>query len=123
MKRTVTIKLDTPLVTHDGPLKHIVLREPSYSEYLELGDPFTVAGSRDGQAFMVENQEAIRGYIKLCLVEPKDPALLEQATALVARDVKEGVLSFFRPADPAGEVSATLATNSSSVDSGSGPVK
>jgi hypothetical protein len=67
---------------------------------------------------MVESPEAIANYVHVCLVEPKDPAILEQGNARLARDVKEAILGFFRPDDPANEASATSQTNSPSETSG-----
>lgn len=120
MRKTVTIDLDEALISHTGPIKKIVIREPSYSEYLEIGDPYTVAGTKSGgQVFMVENAEVIKAYIALCMVEPKDPALLEQASARVGRDVKQAVLGFFQPAVETSAASATSETNSPSAASAS----
>lgn len=118
MGETAIITLKKPLKAPDGPVHRIVLREPTFNEYLTIGDPYTVAGSRDGTPFMVENAEAIGQYIRLCLVEPKDPATLEQGNARLAREVKDKLLGFFRPDDPENEVSATSQTNSPSAASG-----
>jgi hypothetical protein len=118
MAETVTIKLRKPLRSPEGDVTRIVLREPRYSDYLTYGDPYTIAGTRDGANFMVESPEAIANYVHVCLVEPKDPAILEQGNARLARDVKEAILGFFRPDDPANEASATSQTNSPSETSG-----
>jgi len=123
VRETVTIKLAKPLVTHNGPLSRIVLREPTFDEFLSFGDPYTVAGSAEGAPFIIENVEVIKQYLTVCLVEPKDPALLSQAGARVAREVKQALLGFFQPAGEAGEDSATSETNSSSAGSESAPSK
>jgi len=127
MLERITIKLAKPLVGHDGPIKQIVLREPTFDEYLQYGDPYVVAGASDGTPFGVENMDVIRKYISVCLVEPKDDALLSQASARVARQVKEKILSFFPP-DGASEPNsnaedATSQTNLSSEAAGSAPAK
>jgi hypothetical protein len=110
MRKTITIKLTEPLKGHSGPIDKIVLREPSFSEYLEHGDPYTLAGS-GGSVFMVESPEVIRKYIDLCIVEPNDAALLEQAGARVARDMKrEFLASFFEDAGGASAASEKSAT-------------
>jgi hypothetical protein len=119
MRRTISIPLDAPLTTHDGPLKQIVLREPTFDEYLELGDPYTVAAGASGVPFAVENVDVIKKYIAFCLVEPKNPALLSQAGANVARALKETLLSFFQHGGAAAEASATSPTTSPSVDTAS----
>lgn len=118
MAETKTIKLKTPLKAPGGPVHEIVMREPTFDEYLTYGDPYTVAGSRDGTPFMVENAEVIGQYIRLCLVEPKDPATLAQGNARLARKVKDAVLGFFRPDDQEDEASVTSQTNSPSEASG-----
>lgn len=120
MRRTVTINLATPLVTHDGALKRIVLREPTFDEYLEFGDPYTVAAGAGGTPFAVENVEVIKQYLSICLVEPKDVALLSQAGASVAREVKDKLLGFFQPAGEAAAASGTSPTSSPSADTASG---
>ena len=96
----------------------VIVREPTFDEYLIHGDPYTVAQAQGGTPFAVENEDNIRAYINLCLVEPKDPQILKQGNALLARQVKNAILSFFRPDEPAGEVSATSPTNSPSEASG-----
>jgi hypothetical protein len=108
MSETKTIPLKKPLISPEGPVKQIVLREPTFTEYLVHGDPYTIAASAGtGTPFMVENPEVIATYIRVCLVEPKDPAILEQGKARLAREVKEAVLAFFRPDVETGEGSAT----------------
>lgn len=123
MRRTVTIPLppDEEIKTHNGMLKAIVLREPTYGMFMEFGDPYTIAGGNGGAAFAVENIEAIQNYIAACLVEPKDSALLQQASVRIGREVKNAMLGFFQPAEPEGEGPETSPTNSPSADSASTP--
>ena len=118
MSETKTITLKTPLQSPEGPVNRIVLREPSFNEYLVHGDPYMIAASAGGNPFMVENPDVIATYIKVCLVEPKDPAILHQAKAGAAREVKNALLGFFRPDDATDEASATSGTNSPSADGG-----
>lgn len=114
MRETITIPLAKPLVTQAGPLKAIVIREPTFDEYLTVGDPYLVAESPGGTRFLHENTENIRAYIALCMVEPKDPALLAQAGAGVAKQVKEALMGFFQPAASTVEAPATSRTTSRS---------
>jgi hypothetical protein len=103
MSETAIIELKKPLQSPEGPVTRIVLREPTFDEYLVHGDPYTIAASSGGNPFMVENADVIAAYIKVCLVEPKDPAILAQGKARLAKEVKEKLLGFFRPdADEAG---------------------
>lgn len=119
MRERATIKLDKPLVTHEGPLSEIILQEPTFEEYMIYGDPWTIAEGKEGTPFAVENMDVIQQYLALCLVQPADPALLQQASARVARRVKDKLLSFFRPDAAAGEASETSPTTSPSEASGS----
>ncbi|WP_027523345.1 hypothetical protein [Bradyrhizobium sp. Ec3.3] len=107
MSEAKTINLKKPLQSPEGEVKRIVLREPTFDEYLVHGDPYTIAASAGGSPFMVENAEVIATYIKVCLVEPKDPAILSQGKAKLGKEVKEAVLAFFRPDAETGEASAT----------------
>lgn len=107
MGETLTIKLKKPLISPEGEVRQVVLREPTFDEYLVHGDPYTIARSVTGIPFMVENAEAIAAYIKVCLVEPKDPAILHQGKAKLAKEIKDHVLSFFHPDVPTDEDSAT----------------
>lgn len=112
MRRTEIIPLKKPLkAPNDQLVRQIVIREPTYDEYLEYGDPYTVAEALGGTPFAVENAEVIRQYIKLCLVEPADPQILTQGNAALGRKVKQTILSFFRPDEAEGEGSETLPTN------------
>lgn len=120
MQEQVIIPLDKPLTGHDGPIKRIVLREPTFDEYLAVGDPYSVASSGEGSAFAVENMDAIRRYIGLCLVEPANPDLLKQGNAKLARALKEKILGFFQ-VDAVTEASGTSPTSSSSGASTSKP--
>lgn len=113
-RETVSIPLEKPLVTQAGPLKAIILREPTFDEYLTIGDPYLVAESPGGTRFLHENIENIKAYIALCLVEPKDPALLVQSGAFVAKQLKEALMVFFQPAASTAAAPATSPTNSRS---------
>lgn len=121
MQETKVVKLKKPLATHAGPIKQIVIREPTFDEYMVFGDPYTVAGGSDGTPFAVENIEVIKQYLGICLVEPKDPALLAQAGASVARKVKNTLLSFFPDAEGEDAASETAPTTSSSAATDANP--
>lgn len=115
MSSTVTIPLKKPLRGPNGLLVHnVVLREPTFDEVIAREDPYTVAVSPGGVPFVVENNEVIRAFVDICLVEPKDPALLQQGGMHLARKVRQAVLGFFRPDEGEGEDSATSPTNSPS---------
>jgi hypothetical protein len=119
MRETIVIPLSKPLRAHGGEsITRIVLREPTFDEYNSIGDPWMIAASKDGAPFVVENVEVIKQYINRCVVEPKDTLLLNQASARVAKQVKEKLLTFFQPDASTEQVSETLPTNSPSDASG-----
>ncbi|CUT12541.1 hypothetical protein BF49_3621 [Bradyrhizobium sp.] len=103
MGETITIPVTKPLISPEGEVKQVVLREPTFDEFLSYGDPYTVARSIGGVPFAAENPEVIAQYMKLCLVEPKDPQILRQGKARLAKEMKEALLSFFHPDAPAKE--------------------
>jgi hypothetical protein len=112
MAKTVTIPLDTPLTGHGSErVTRVVVREPTFSEYLDNGDPYLVAlAPQSGIPFQIEDKQAIAAYARLLIVEPKDPLLLEQGGIALAAKVKEAVRSFFLPAGEAGTGSRTSPT-------------
>lgn len=114
MRKQEVIPLRTPLRTPEGEVRQVVLREPTFDEYFTIGDPYNIAYTQTGTGFAVENAENIRRYIDVCLVEPKDPAILVQGNAQLAREVKRVMLGFFQPADEADSDSETSETGSPS---------
>jgi hypothetical protein len=113
MAKTVTIKLDAPLTGHNGErCMQVIVREPTFNEYLDNGDPYLVAlAPQSGIPFQIEDKQAIAAYARLLIVEPKDPLLLEQGGMALAGKVKEAIRSFFLPAGGAGADSRTSPTN------------
>lgn len=114
MTDLVRIPVPGGLVTHKGVLHEVVLKAPSYDDFLDLGEIETYGRSPDGTVFMVENGETLRSYIAKCLVEPKDPLALNQGGVKLARAVKGAVLGFFRDDVLEAEPSPTSPTTSSS---------
>lgn len=118
MGETVTIKLKQPLEAPDGFVHEVVLREPTFDEYLVHGDPFTVARSAGGTPFVVESPDVIKAYINLCLVAPKDPQILRQGKARLAKQMKEALMGFFHPDSQEDAAPETSPTSSPSAVSG-----
>jgi len=114
--RTVTIPLDKPLTGHGGEVfRRVVVREPTFNEYLEYGDPFMVAQApQSGIPFLLEDKPAIAAYVRLLVTEPDDPLLLEQGGMRLAQKVREAVLSFFQAGAGADGASGTSPRSSSS---------
>lgn len=113
MPKTVTIVLDEPLTAHEGKkITQVILREPTMDEYFLHGDPWTVALSEKGMPFSIENGEVISQYARLCLVEPKDPGLINQGGITLAKKIKAVILGFCRPGGADDAASETSPTNS-----------
>jgi hypothetical protein len=113
MAKTVTIVCDTPLEAHEGKkITQIVMREPTMEQFFQHGDPWTIALSEKGVPFSIENGETISAYAKICIIEPKDHALLNQGGIALAKKIKGVILDFFRSGAPASEGSANMPTNS-----------
>jgi hypothetical protein len=111
--RTKIIKLDKPIVGH-GVVTKVVLREPTYAEYMEIGDPFLVGVSPGSQIpFIIEDQAVITKYCEVLLVEP-DALIIQDGGMELAKKVRQAVKSFFRDGDEAGEASGTSPTSSPS---------
>lgn len=115
MAKQVTIPIvGEPLLTSEGVITEVILREPTFDDYLDLGDIVTVARMPDGALFPIENSETLRLYIQKCLVQPKSALQLGAGGARLARAVKGAVLSFFQDDPSAGAPSTTSPTTSSS---------
>lgn len=114
--KTITIPVDPPLTGHNGPIKQVVIREPRFSEYRELGDPFIIASSTDGNPYVVEKSEVLQQYEELLITEP-GTELLTQGSWRLARDIRQAVLGLFLRGAEAGGASETLPTTSPSAAS------
>ena len=114
LSRTTRPELSTVTRILTRTCPRIVLREPTFDEYLAVGDPYSIAFTALGTPFEVESPEVVRRYIEMCLVEPQDPAILKQAGAFVAREVKNKLLGFFQPDVEMESDSANLETISPS---------
>lgn len=121
MPKTVTIKLADlkvdPLTGHHGLIQEIVLREPTFDEYVELGEPRQFYFMADGQtAVPIDDPATVGEYMRRCLVSPTDPSLLAQGGLKLARAMKAKVIGFFRFGDEEDEASTSSPTTSSSTD-------
>ncbi len=116
MDDQIIVELSRPIRIPGGSVSRLEFRQPNFNDYMELGEPYVVADTPDGNRFAVEDFPTIKRYIERCLVEPKDPALLRQVRALEAREIKIKFMSFFREREPEAEVSETSPTSSPSPD-------
>lgn len=117
MSKTARIPLPEPIPGHDGPITEIVLRQPTYDDYIACGgEPYSIGESEGGALFTIEKPEVIWAYVEACMVSP-DPLLLKQqgpGTWRVAREVRKAVLGFFQAPVAASAPSATSPTTSPS---------
>jgi hypothetical protein len=117
--KTVTIPLASPIPWHNKTVSEVVLREPRYEDFMELGDPYTVAFTREGGLpFVVENADVTRQYVERCMVEPASTLILGHVDLKTARKIKKAMLDFFLPDAEENEGSTTSQTSSSSAASG-----
>jgi hypothetical protein len=101
----VTVNLLEPI---EGPgpnkdqvtvqISQIVLREPRFKDVMTLGEPAVYARSEAGMIYQAEKDDVIAAYIERLLVEPKDPALLNQVGLADTLQLKEAVFGFFQTA-------------------------
>jgi hypothetical protein len=93
----ITINLDKPLVGHKGPIDKVVIRPPTFNEYMEHGDPFIWVPLENGTAFASETPEVVSAYAKILVVEPQEKLLLEQGGFPLAKKIRQAIGSFFLP--------------------------
>jgi hypothetical protein len=98
MAKTVTVELVDPIVTHQGDVMSLMLKEPTAGDYFALGDPYQIAKSADGTLFTVEKDEVILAYAERGVQAPVDAVMLAGTSLANAIRIREGVLGFFAAA-------------------------
>lgn len=111
-KRT-TIKLEQPLLMGGTVIHEVVLRDPTYAEYMSLGDPWTYRFTEEGRAVPLDHEPTMALYVQRCLVEPKSHLMIEHCTVRDAMAIKGWLLSFFAVVAPAKGGSTTPSQTSS----------
>lgn len=90
------VTLSRPLVSHSGEVRAIVLREPTYADFMTLGDP-TAHVLAAGSAVPQDDMTVIRAYVERCA--DVDVPTLERIHSLAdAIALAEAVKGFFRAA-------------------------
>ena len=110
----IRIAVPAGIIAPGGPFFEVVLKHPSLDDYFDLGEIVTWGKAPDGTVFTVQNGEVLRAYLSRCLVQPKDPLLLNQGGFTLARQLRNAILDFFRDGDSATAPSPTSPTTSSS---------
>jgi len=110
-----TIQLEKPIVTHEGPVANVTLREPQFAEIMKFGEPFSRGYATDGTVvYSAENTDAIKGYIEALVQQPVDGLLLRQCGIVDSLRLKDAVIDFFTKARS--KLSPEAATRSKTSD-------
>ena len=91
------VPLSEPIDAHGKQITEAVVREPTYADLMQFGEPSVVARNPDGTIYAVENDAAIRQYLDRCVVEP-DPSLLRAVPLRDAIAIKAALIGFFTDA-------------------------
>ncbi len=66
MADTVTIPLKKPIQGPNGvTIPNVVIREPTFNDVIELGDPYVLALTQEHGLLRTENQPAVKAYLQL----------------------------------------------------------
>ncbi len=97
-KRTVTVKLESPVEWFGKFLSEVVLREPTAGEFIDLGEPQIWARSADGGIFAIEQGGAIKQYLDKCLKVENGSDIFLLLSLKDGKAIKGALLSFFSDA-------------------------
>lgn len=93
-----TIPLSRQYEAHNETFAEVVIREPRFADLLALGEPYEMQRSPAGGQIVIENTEAVAGYVRRCVLKPSFDRLGELGIA-DSRAVRDGVLGFFTSGD------------------------
>jgi hypothetical protein len=88
-----TIELTEPLKDHRGIIKKIVLREPQYSDFNDLGMPAQWVSLANGAGFLQETPAVLGQWIER--LADVDPNCLPQLCLTDTLGLRSAVLGFF----------------------------
>lgn len=103
------VKLSRRYEAHGKVFESVTVREPRWSDMLELGEPYEVQRA-GGSNVIIENTATVAAYIKRCIVEPGSECCGELGVK-DTRAVRDAVLDFFRPGEPPADPSATTSAS------------
>ena len=112
--------LTRPIVGHET-VREIELREPTWNEYSEIGDPFVWTPRDPKTVVAMPVMERVKDYAERLVMmngRPGDPLVLAQLCLADSRAVKDAVLGFFLPPAEEPDASPTSSTTSSSNSDG-----
>ena len=99
MPKTVTIEVEEGITGHRGVSHKIVLREPTYDDFMDLGDAVSPVPAGNGLVYMMPNHDKIRAYAERLMIEPTDQLSILNLPMKYAREVTDAVANFFRLSD------------------------
>lgn len=85
---------ETPTVQ----ITQIILRAPKFPDVMLLGEPRAFGRSEGGVMFTSEKEDVVDAYIRRLVIEPKDPALLNQCGLADTVQLKDAIFDFFEAA-------------------------
>lgn len=110
MSERVVIPLDPPVSIGTKRYEKVVVRAPTYAEFMRLGEPLEGQTS-DGVRVTIEHLDRLEAYCEACTTTGDDaiaePAVLAAGGFQLARKVQRAVLGFLYPPVAAGTTSPT----------------
>jgi hypothetical protein len=94
-RRTITVKLDEPVQWFNSLIGEIVVKEPTAAQFIEIGDPTIWARSLSGAVFQIEQGDAIKRYMDVCLDVENGGSFLALLPMSEGQKIKGALLGFF----------------------------
>lgn len=88
------VPLTKPIVTHEGDVTEITLREPKGRDFLELGEPWVFTRGPNGESLSNPVPDIVNAYVERCVEKPGSVYLAQLGLADAMR-VRRAVLDFF----------------------------
>ncbi|RXF67685.1 hypothetical protein [Hansschlegelia zhihuaiae] len=110
------VELAKPLDGHEV-VKHLEFREPTWADYVEIGEPYIWTPRGDGYSDPTPILENVKAYAERLIArgdQKGDPLLLGRLGLADSRKVRDAIMGFFLDEDPAVVRSTTSQTSSSS---------
>jgi hypothetical protein len=86
----------------EGPgsskITQVVMRAPKFPDIMALGEPRAFGRSEGGVMFTSEKEDIVEAYINRLVIEPADPALLNQCGLSDTMQLKDALFDFFEAA-------------------------
>lgn len=88
------VPLSRAYAIHGEAVREIVLKEPTWDDYAELGELFEAQPGPGGTRLVVENREAVKAYVERCVgnIQPSELGMLGLADA---RALRSALIGFF----------------------------